>query len=82
MRAGDVRGGAGQLHKTAQRLEVVWKETQQFWNDENSRDFEQEELIPLFQAVRTAAEATARFATVVQQAQAACDPDGRKILGD
>jgi len=78
MRAGEVNSGTARLSKAAERLETVWRETQQHWNDKNSRSFEQEELQPLFLAVRTVVEATRRYTDVVQHAKMACDSDARE----
>ncbi len=73
MRIADLHSGAARLRDAADVLAANWNDTQQFWNDANSRSLEETRLRPLGEDVNAALAAIGHLSEVLMQAQRNCE---------
>ena len=71
MALADLGSPAAKIHSALEDLQVAWGNTLEHWQDENSRRFEEEHLIPLAQTVRISLDAVGRMNESIQQAERA-----------
>ena len=75
MRIADLTTGTGQLRDALEMLRESWSRTTAFWNDANSRNFEEQHLRPLASDAASAFSAIDQLASILQQAGRECGPD-------
>ena len=75
MRMCDLNSGAIRLSRGAKRLRDHWLEAKEYWNDQNSRDFEKNHLEPLAPEITLPLAAVQRLAEVLEQAERECSDD-------
>lgn len=65
--------GAARIHEAVDLLQQSWEDTQDFWADQNSAQFEKEHLNPLLTEVSAAMVAINHLSDVIHQIYRACD---------
>ena len=65
-------GGLGKLKQAAKDLKIEWEQARAVWNDENSRKFEQNFVLPFLTRVRNAETAMAHLDAVLQEVRRDC----------
>ncbi|MEZ6045471.1 MAG: hypothetical protein R3C11_07775 [Planctomycetaceae bacterium] len=58
MKSSNFSGAIGRLNEAMEDLLTVWQDTKLYWNDHNCHQFEENYLIPLYNATKQAVEAT------------------------
>ena len=72
----DLTTGAAKLNKSVEILQESWADTKEHWDDENSRNFEENYLDPLGPQIKMALDAINRVAEVLQRAERECQDRG------
>jgi len=65
-------GAVGKLNEALEEFLTTWEMTKEYWNDSNRNHFEDQYVVPLYQATRQAVDATRTFAETAQKASRAC----------
>jgi hypothetical protein len=65
MRAGNLTSGAAKIREAIDQLESAWKDSQQYWNDANSRHLADDYLIPMTPKIKAALDAVSRMDEVL-----------------
>jgi len=76
MAIADLTTGAARLNKSVESLQEAWAETREHWNDENSRNFEENYLDPLGPQVKLALDAVNRIGEILNRAERECQDNG------
>lgn len=74
MRIADLTSGTSQLRDALETLQRKWQDARQSWNDENSRNIEENHLAPLGREVAQAFPVIQNLAAVLAQAERDCEP--------
>jgi hypothetical protein len=74
MRIADLTTGANQLRDALDLLQRAWGDAREKWNDENSRDLEENHLRPIARELATTFPAIDQLALVLAQAERECQP--------
>jgi hypothetical protein len=69
----DLYTGAGRIYDAMDRLQVVWHEVSQHWNDSVSRRFREEHLDPMIPDVKLALDSISRMNALVDEVQRDCE---------
>ncbi len=75
MRICDLHTGRIRLSRAVKDLREQWRETKDYWNDENSRQFERTHLEPLAPQITLMLAALNRLNEVLEQAERDCSDD-------
>lgn len=73
-RSGNLSGGFAKLQGAVDDLQRAWVDIKDHWDDDQSRNFEETQLIPISQSVKAALEATTQLNDVLAQARRDCNP--------
>lgn len=73
MHVGNLQAAAGRLQDALDQLLVVWEQTRDQWQDENSRHIEEELLAPLAQQVKASIPIIGQMSQALQQAARECN---------
>ena len=73
MKPGDLSTGAAKLNKSWKKLRLRWEETAVHWQDQVSRDFEENYLAPLEPQITKTLERMRSLAAALTAAQNDCD---------
>ncbi len=65
-------GALGKLNEALEEFLISWETTKEHWNDGNTRNFEEQYVVPLYQATRQAVDATRTFSETANKAKRAC----------
>ena len=68
-----VQAGSAKLKRAAKDLQTRWNETRYDWHDENSRQFEEHFLKPLFARLRTAEHALGNMSEILNKVRRDCE---------
>jgi len=74
MRIADLATGMSRLRDAHDALRRAWAEASESWNDANSRNIEENHLLPLAVELSTAFPSMQQLADVFGQAERACGP--------
>lgn len=69
MPVGNLQSAAGQLKEATENLMVAWERVREAWVDENSREFGEDYIQPVFEAVNAAMPAINQMSTLLQTAR-------------
>lgn len=72
MRRGDLSIVGSSLHHAMKTLRVRWDETQETWNDNVRRQFEEQHLVPLEPQVAATLKAVNRLSQIFSRASEEC----------
>jgi hypothetical protein len=75
MRICDLHTGAVRLTRAAKKLRDHWVAAEEYWNDQNRRDFEQTHLAPLTPDITLTLAAVQRLAEMLERAERECSDD-------
>lgn len=65
-------GAIGKLNEALEEFLITWEYAKEHWNDNNRNNFEEQYVIPLYQATRQAVDATRTFAETANKANRDC----------
>jgi 2-polyprenyl-3-methyl-5-hydroxy-6-metoxy-1,4-benzoquinol methylase len=68
MKVCDLSGGVGQLSQALAHLKDQWQITQEHWNDEKRRQFEEQHLRPLPEKMKFILAAAQRLSELMEKA--------------
>jgi hypothetical protein len=71
----DLTTAIGTLRDVGDDIRREWEETKPYWNDEDSRNIEQNHLQPFLLELQNAMTAMQRIAELAQQAKRDCLPE-------
>ncbi|QDU81485.1 hypothetical protein Pla110_32270 [Polystyrenella longa] len=72
MKTNNFSGVIGRLNEAMEELLASWQETKVQWNDHNSHQFEENYLIPLYNATRQTVESTRMMNETTRKAVQEC----------
>lgn len=72
MRIADLTSGTAKLHDSLKKLRARWQDTQNYWNDPVSREFEETFLAPLDPQINATLERMRRLSAMLNSAQHDC----------
>lgn len=68
----DLGSPAAKVHSSLENLQEAWMDAQGKWNDDNSRKFEEEYLVPLALTVKLSLDAVNRMTETLHEAEREC----------
>jgi len=71
MALADLGSPAAKIYSSLEDLQLAWANTVEHWQDENSRRFEEEHLVPLALTIRISLDAIGRMDESMQKAERA-----------
>jgi hypothetical protein len=74
MRIADLTSGVCQLRDAMEEMQRAWSNTRQSWRDENSRQLEENHLLPLASEVAAVDPVIHQLAAVLAKAERECGP--------
>lgn len=69
----DLDSGVSRLQKSVRRIHERWAATKEYWNDQVSRDFEEEFLQPIVPRIKLALAAVHEMAELFHDAERECE---------
>jgi hypothetical protein len=73
MRKCDLITGICRIYDALEKLQIVWQESSESWNDSVSRRFQEEHLEPMVPDVKLALESVSRMNSLMDEVQRDCD---------
>ena len=73
MRKCDLASGAARIRHAMEKLDIVWNEVSDEWNDAVSRRFREHHLDPLVPKVKLALDAIARMSLLMDEVERDCE---------
>ncbi len=72
MKTWDLNSGAGKIELAMEVFQRAWRDAKTHWNDETSRKFQEEYLVPLEPKVKRALDGIHRLSEVLANAEREC----------
>lgn len=72
MRKCDLITGASRINDALEKLQIVWQEISDSWNDSVSRRFREEHLDPMIPDVKLAMDSVSRMNALMDEVQRDC----------
>jgi hypothetical protein len=73
MRKCDLITGISRIYDALEKLQIVWQESSESWNDSVSRRFQEEHLDPMIPDVKLAMESVSRMNSLMEEVQRDCE---------
>jgi hypothetical protein len=73
MRKCDLITGVSRICDALEKLQIVWQESSNHWNDSVSRRFLEEHLDPMVPEIKLATESVGRMNSLIEEVQRDCD---------
>lgn len=68
----DLATPAARMHSSLEDLQAAWIDTQEKWNDQNRRKFEEDHLMPLAMTIKLSMDAAGRMGEILFEAERTC----------
>ena len=75
----DLSTPAARIHSALEKLQEAWAETQEVWNDGNSRKLEEEHLVPLAMTLKLSLDAVGRINETLLHAERVCSEERESL---